>query len=445
MSSGSGDRRRQRVALIVIIVVILGMVGAVLLLQPKDADTTATAPTGSASAAAAPASAEPQVVLLVAQDEPQADFTPPVGEGMLVEPIAADSPTGLVDVKGDEVGLYGGTLQLGSCDRTQLADYLEAHPSKAEAWASVREVPVDGIRDHLFRLTPLVLRADTLVTNHGYENGTATSFPSILQAGTAVLVDDYGVPAVRCFCGNPLSAAPDLAPGTSYEGKKWKGWKPERTVRVKPSDRIIDNFTAVDPASGSMFTRPVGTDGAQDTDTGEPVPAGVPGVVVDPGPLSPVPGAGSPPAASAAETSAPVPDGDGGAMATERPAGEPVELFRVDSIAGVSSGPPKPTIFTLGGPAFVTSVMTYHYLNQGAPPGTLAFEGEDGTVYGPWPTVGSEGQGGVANAYWTAEPNVVVPAGTYTVIDSDPSTWSWALDTDQRGITIIQGIPVGEG
>ena len=135
-------------------------------------------------------------------------------------------------------------------------------------------MPVSDIRAYLSRLTPLVLRTDTLVTNHGYVDGGADAFPSVLQAGTAVLVDDYGVPAVRCYCGNPLTAAPDLGPGTTYTGTEWKGWKPERTVRVRPSDGVIDNFEVVDPATDSLFTRPAGTAGAADVATGEPAPAG---------------------------------------------------------------------------------------------------------------------------------------------------------------------------
>jgi hypothetical protein len=40
----------------------------------------------------------------------------------------------------------------------------------------------------------VILQRDTRVTNHGFRNGRATPTQSILQAGTAVLVDEYGVP-----------------------------------------------------------------------------------------------------------------------------------------------------------------------------------------------------------------------------------------------------------
>jgi hypothetical protein len=42
------------------------------------------------------------------------------------------------------------------------------------------------------------------VTNHSFVDGRAVAFQSILQAGTAVLVDQDGVPVARCRCGNPL-------------------------------------------------------------------------------------------------------------------------------------------------------------------------------------------------------------------------------------------------
>jgi hypothetical protein len=427
------------VIFVVVLALIVGGIGWSMLARGGDETTAAPAPTVSEAA-------EPQAVVLVPISTPQDDFTPPMGEDIELTAIAADSPTGLTDVRGDEVGLYGGTLEIGACDRDQLADYLETHPNKAEAWAEVRDVSVADIRGYLSRLTPLVLRTDTLVTNHGYVDGRADAFPSILQAGTAVLVDDYGVPAVRCYCGNPLTAAPELGPGTTYTGTEWKGWKPERTVRVRPSDSVIDNFTVVDPASDSLFTRPAGTSGAEDAATGEPAPAGIAGVVVEPGPLSGSSGAApSAPQAESAPAASALSEDGAATDSAERPPGEPQVLFEVTSVAGVSSGPPKPTVFTLDSPAYLTSIFTYHYFNEGTPPGTIGLQGDDGTVYGPWPATGTEGQGGVANANWYATPNTTIPAGTYTIVDSDPATWSWTFDTDRRGIAIVEGIPVAAG
>ena len=50
------------------------------------------------------------------------------------------------------------------------------------------------IESYVAGLTAVRLRWDTRVTNHGFSDGEATAFQSLLQAGTAVLVDDTGVP-----------------------------------------------------------------------------------------------------------------------------------------------------------------------------------------------------------------------------------------------------------
>ena len=54
-------------------------------------------------------------------------------------------------------------------------------------------------------LQPVTLTRDARVTNYSFEDGRAVGFQSILEAGTAVLVDRYGEPVARCRCGNPLS------------------------------------------------------------------------------------------------------------------------------------------------------------------------------------------------------------------------------------------------
>jgi len=97
------------------------------------------------------------------------------------------------------------------------------------------------------------------------------------------------------------------------------------------------------------------------------------------------------------------------------------------------SGPPTPTRFTLDRPHLVTYINTYHYFNQGQRPGTISLVHQDGTVYGPWQTIGLPGQGGVANASWEATPNVQLKPGTYTVRDSHPPTWSHNAQSNSQG------------
>ena len=102
----------------------------------------------------------------------------------------------------------------------------------------------------------------------------------------------------------------------------------------------------------------------------------------------------------------------------------PVKVFEVGNVYGIKAGAKAPS-FALSKPAVVTMIQTYHYIAGGGPaPGTIGLKAADGTVYGPWKSAGSDGQGGVKNAFWTAVPNAEVPAGTYTIVDSSPGTWS---------------------
>jgi hypothetical protein len=118
-------------------------------------------------------------------------------------------------------------------------------------------------------------------------------------------------------------------------------------------------------------------------------------------------------------------------------------LFDNGNIAGVSSGPTKETTFTLSRTAFITLVRNYHYFNQGALPGTIALRHSDGSIYGPWQTYGQVGQGNVPNAYWAAEPMIEIKAGSYTVIDSDPATWSHNSGSGFAGFTLVNGYYTG--
>lgn len=57
-------------------------------------------------------------------------------------------------------------------------------------------------------LMPAILRVDAPVTGHGCKNGEPTSFPAALQVGAGASADEYDRPAVKCDCGDPLTAPP---------------------------------------------------------------------------------------------------------------------------------------------------------------------------------------------------------------------------------------------
>lgn len=170
---------------------------------------------------------------------------------------------------GDSPGLYGGTRRASTCDQQKLIAFLQANPDKARAWAAVQGIPVSDIPRYVSRLTPVLLRTDTLVTNHGYHDGRATSAPAVLQAGMGVLVNGYGVPAVKCNCGNPLTQPEKkiTTGNASYTGRSWPGFEKRNVTKIRPRDSrkgTIVTFVLVDPGATMGFERPRATEGESD-------------------------------------------------------------------------------------------------------------------------------------------------------------------------------------
>jgi hypothetical protein len=217
---------------------------------------------------------------------------------------------------GGQPGLYGGTMNAASCDPQQIASFLAANPDKAAAWVAAlnadpnvqldggRRLSVPLIAEYLATLTPVVLREDTRVTNHGFSNGRPTVLPSTLQKGTAVLVDKLGVPRVKCYCGNPL-LPPVPAKGTpTYLGAPWPDFNPANVTVIQQNTTVINVFVLTDIKTGNPFERPAGSTGANDRpSTGvTATPPTQPAVTAAPGvtpPTSPAP------TAAAAPTTAP--------------------------------------------------------------------------------------------------------------------------------------------
>lgn len=179
------------------------------------------------------------------------------GAGAAVTPIKS--------VPAQEPGLYGGTRDDGRCDAAKVADYLGKNPDKARAWAIALSIDVADIRAYITRLTPVILVVDTRVTNHGWTNGRANPYPAILQAGTVTLVDSYGVPRVKCSCGNPLTPPLPLRKPT-YTGTRWSGFAPDQVIVVQQAPVIINVFVLQNTNGNGTFARPIGTTGVADAD-----------------------------------------------------------------------------------------------------------------------------------------------------------------------------------
>lgn len=200
-------------------------------------------------------------------------LAPAVVVPVTATPIAADAP-----------GLYGGTGDTAVCDAKEQALFLGQNPEKALAFVTAlnkdpnvaladgSKLSTANLSRYITELTSVLLVSDTLVTNHGFAGGQPTTLQSVLQAGTAVMVDQNGVPRIKCNCGNPL-LPPVVPSGTpAFVGKAWDGFTGNVLV-ITPSPSTITTFTTVDPTTGATKTV---------TSCVVPVGAAIPTSCVDP-------------------------------------------------------------------------------------------------------------------------------------------------------------------
>ncbi len=187
-------------------------------------------------------------------------FMPPVGTD---QANVTPPPNTAGSFPANTPGLYGGTLNQASCDAAAMVAFLQANPDKAAAWAASLGIDVAAIPTYVAELTPVILRTDTWVTNHGFRDGKANPITAVLQAGTAVLVDKFGQPRVKCYCGNPLK--PVVVPSSpQFIGPSWPGFSDTNITIIQETTVVINTFTLVNPLTNEVFERPAGSSGASD-------------------------------------------------------------------------------------------------------------------------------------------------------------------------------------
>jgi hypothetical protein len=120
-----------------------------------------------------------------------------------------------------------------------------------------------------------------------------------------------------------------------------------------------------------------------------------------------------------------------------------VELFNNSNPNAVSDcSSPLATCspqFKLAVPTLISDVWTYHWHggagdNRG---GSIKLQSSSQS-FGPFPVIVTPATNNVP-ANWTAAVNRTLPAGTYTVIDSSPGTWSRNATSMDKGFSIVRG------
>jgi hypothetical protein len=109
----------------------------------------------------------------------------------------------------------------------------------------------------------------------------------------------------------------------------------------------------------------------------------------------------------------------------------------------VENGPTCSPFFTLSGPQMITYIDTYHWNNgQGASPGYISLINGENQTFGPW-AASAESASGADNVWWKCLPNETIPAGTYTIVDSQPETWSFNSGS-ACGFAKVEGYPISQ-
>lgn len=178
---------------------------------------------------------------------------------------------------GSREGLYAPA----DCAVDELIADLTApeHTGQATAWAGAAGIRPADIPAYFRSLTPVRLRFDTRVTNYDYRDGHADGYQAVLQAGTAVLIDNHGVPRAKCNCGNPLttpsdsgSTDEDVDDYASNPEDAWDGFNSQRVATVTSGPQV-DQFVLMDLDDGQVYRRPVGAGSAGDVAVGPGDPA----------------------------------------------------------------------------------------------------------------------------------------------------------------------------
>jgi hypothetical protein len=234
-----------------------------------------------------------ELVLTAAADPGVNAFMPPAASPPptntqpppTLQPHGDGDTVATLPLPGDRDGLYGGTDNNAEVDREKMITFFGANPPQANSfveslnsdttifWSGGNHLTVADIPAYLHELTPAVLRLDTRITDHGFDGTHSVPRQSVFQAGNAVLVDAHGVPRVRGFSGNPLTAPIALRGTPKLVGAPWPGYRPGALAEVLATTAAISNFVLVDIVTGLPFNRPAGTTGTNDTPHTQPVTA----------------------------------------------------------------------------------------------------------------------------------------------------------------------------
>ncbi|NBS30195.1 MAG: hypothetical protein EBS76_06710 [Actinobacteria bacterium] len=216
-------------------------------------------------------------------------FSPSYATGQLPASYSFEFESGQMPASSESLyvqprGTYGGP---GSnvCDKEGMKAFFERHPDRAAAWARIQGIPFSEINSFIDGLNTAYLAQNVQLTMYGFKNGQEYGYDAIIAAGTAVLVDDEGLPRARCACGNPLvtdqppeettTTAPDVT--TTTEPDITIEECPEGTTYYRDEDgnpvtaeQTIDDWVVIDTSDTGFNPSPLDDETEQSTEQWEP-------------------------------------------------------------------------------------------------------------------------------------------------------------------------------
>jgi hypothetical protein len=274
---------------------------------------------------------------------------------------------------GSAPGLYGGTQLLTVCDKKAMIAFLLRNEDKLRAWAAVQGISPSAVPAYISKLTDVVLQFDTRVTNHGYNpiQLKAYSIDEVLQRGTAVLIDQYGIPRARCYCGNPLTPPHALAQNPKIIGTRWPGFSIGKTVDPSKGKSTAE-LGLIDVVTGTTaIYRRVGTPPEAATLVPQIIP--------------PIPGSTAPTTIAVAATSTPT-------TTTTTSTTTPTTTTPTTTTPTTTTPPPAATNVTSDGTATASSEFSSQF---------PASNGVDGNLATSWFSVGNK-EGDTSTFTWTS-------------------------------------------
>ncbi|GIU85389.1 MAG: hypothetical protein KatS3mg008_2164 [Acidimicrobiales bacterium] len=190
-------------------------------------------------------------------------------------PAHRESRLTLRSVGAERPGVYAGERGRAPCDPRSVIGDLAADPKLAELFTKAqnsdislawRDPPLDPEELDAWSddLTPVHLAVPTRVALHQIDReGRLHKTEAVLAPGTAVGVDLYGVPRLRCRGGEPLTAPTQLnlhVEWISPPGEAPPSW----AVVIQRTAIPAEHLVLADTSGGLPFRRPVGTHGERD-------------------------------------------------------------------------------------------------------------------------------------------------------------------------------------